>query len=686
MTSAVTISMKTRWARQPLGSWLMATVLFAVFVAVLACALLIEGFARAHAERRAIDSLRQISADFRDALDRGMAQQFQQVRVLAQLEQFRRFDDPPTVRHALDQVQLGFNHFAWIGLTDAQGKVLAAASGLLEGADVSKRPWWQGGHQAPFVGDVHAAVLLEKLLPHQAEPWRFVDFAVPIRDQKGVLQGVLGSHLSWTWARQIKNELIDVTMESHQAEALVVAKDGMVLLGPPDLEGKKLPDAAGLLDKPGTAQQTRFGGRDYFAVTAATRGQGSYPGLGWVVLLRQPTALALADYYRLRQQIVLTAGLLVALFVPLAWLLSRRLSAPLVQLAAAISARHHLGQERMPRVSGYREVELLSGALADLSDRQAEQDAMLEHRVEARTTELHQAMQRLRVITNNLPVLISYIDDQQRLQFTNETLREWLGIDPQAAVGHSLQEVFGPALYELRREAIGRALKGERIRFDTETQLQGVHRHLQTEYIPDVRADGTVAGIYSLSTDITAAKAVEQHLSRLVRVDALTGGANRRQFEERLPEAMARSRRSQLSLALLFLDIDRFKHINDQLGHAAGDAVLREFALRLNGCVRATDTVARLGGDEFVLILEGLHSSEEPELVARKILSEIERPFEIEGRALQVSTSIGIASYRGGSAGETELLARADAALYEAKAAGRGCYRSAPVDATLTGS
>src|SRR6218665_2232075 len=277
MTSAVTISMKTRWARQPLGSWLMATVLFAVFVAVLACALLIEGFARAHAERRAIDSLRQISADFRDALDRGMAQQFQQVRVLAQLEQFRRFDDPPTVRHALDQVQLGFNHFAWIGLTDAQGKVLAAASGLLEGADVSKRPWWQGGHQAPFVGDVHAAVLLEKLLPHQAEPWRFVDFAVPIRDQKGVLQGVLGSHLSWTWARQIKNELIDVTMESHQAEALVVAKDGMVLLGPPDLEGKKLPDAVGLLDKPGTAQQTRFGGRDYFAVTAATRGPGSYP-------------------------------------------------------------------------------------------------------------------------------------------------------------------------------------------------------------------------------------------------------------------------------------------------------------------------------------------------------------------------------------------------------------------------
>lgn len=675
-------SFKMQLSRLPLGSWLMATVLFAVFVAVLSCALLIENFARAHAERRATESLRQISADFRDALDRGMAQQFQQIRVLAQLDTFRRFDDLPAMRQALDQVQLGFNHFAWIGVTDAQGRVLASASGLLEGANVSKRPWWQGAQTGPFVGDVHAAVLLEKLLPQQTEPWRFVDFAVPIRNDKGELRGVFGSHLSWTWARQIKNDLIDAAMDAHQAEALVIARDGTVLLGTPDLEGKKLPGMAIQLATPGAAQQTLIDGQDYFVVTSATRGQGSYPGQGWIVLLRKPVALALADYYRLRLQIAATAAVLVLLFVPLAWLLSRRLSAPLTQLAAAISARHHLSEDRMPRVTGYLEAELLSNALADLAERQTEQDQMLEHRVEERTAELQRAIQqlgaseqRLRIVTNNLPVLISYIDAQERLQFLNGTYREWMGVDPQLVLGSTLLEAVGPTLYEPRRLPLRRALGGERVSFETESETQGVHRYLQTEYIPDLQPDGTVAGIYALSSDISGAKAVERQLSRLSRVDALTGCPNRRQFEERLPEAMARCRRSRTVMALLFLDVDKFKLINDSLGHAAGDSVLKEFAARLNGCVRATDTVARLGGDEFVLILEGLQTPQDPELIAGKILEEMARPFLIHNMMLQVSTSIGVACYLGGDSSEEQLLASADGALYQAKNAGRSTFR-----------
>ncbi|MET0520025.1 MAG: diguanylate cyclase [Burkholderiaceae bacterium] len=808
MADALTL-LRRRLGRLSLGTWLMAAVLLAVFVAVLGCALLIEGFARAHAERRATESLRQISADFRDALDRGMAQQFQQIRVLSQLEPFRRFDDPAGMRRALDQVQLGFNHFAWMGVTDAKGRVLASASGLLEGADVSKRPWWQGALRGPFVGDVHAAVLLEKLLPEQPEPWRFVDFAVPIRNERGELQGILGSHLSWTWARQIKSELIDAAMESHQAEALVIARDGSVLLGPPDMEGKKSAALAPLLANPNTAAQLEMDGRHYFVVTSATRGQGSYPGQGWVVLLRQPAEVALADYDRLRHQIGLTALALLALSVPLSWLLARRLSAPLVELAAAISARHHLGQEKMLRVGGYQEAHLLSRALAELAARQAQQDALLEQRVEERTVELQMAMaqmeaserrlravtdnlpamvgyfdrqercgfsnsmglrvhglsesdlpgltlrqaigdaayaqhepfvkqalagrpgrfdgqlplngqqtyfqanlvpdrdatghvlgfylmtfditplkkaelkaarseSRLRTIADNLPVLISYIDAAQRLQFLNGTFRSWLGMDPKAAEGRNIVEVIGPELYAERQQPLLRALAGERVSFASEAQAMGQHRHLRTDYVPDVLEDGTVAGIYALTSDVSEAKAMEQRLDRLSRMDPLTGCANRRQFEERMAEALSRSERSRQPMALLFLDVDKFKSINDRLGHAAGDAVLVEFARRLQGCVRATDTVARLGGDEFVLIVEGMKEFDEAEQVARKIIAEIARPFDIAGApALQVSTSIGIACHPfGDGKDDTEaLLARADAALYEAKAAGRNGYR-----------
>lgn len=678
-----------RGSRASLGRWLTAMVLSAVAVALLSSALLIENFARAHAERRAVESLRQVAVDFRDALDRGMAQQFKEVRVLAQMEPFRRFDDPESMRRALDQVQIGFDHFAWLGVTDADGKVVAAAGGLLAGVDVSKRPWWQGARKgSPFVGDVHAALLLEKLLPRQSEPWRFVDFAVPLLDNRGQLQGVFGVHLSWSWARQIKSELIDATMSSHQADALVLGKDGAVILGPSDLEGKAVPIAAE--DGVGLRHHV-VDGLEYFAVSVPSQGYGPYPGLGWTVLVRQPVTVALEDYYQLRRQIVLSAVLLLALAVPLSWWLARRMSRPLDELAGAIARRHHLSEGSLPQVGGYREAAVLSHALQELSHRQADQDrslaalnASLEQRVNERTVELQEAMtrqeaseRRLRTIADNMPVLISYIDAEQRVRFLNATFRGWMGMEPEQALGRTLAEVIGPVLHEQRLQFLKGALAGARQRFETRSESNGVVRDLLAEYIPDIRADGSVAGVYTLATDITAFKQVERELDQLSRVDPLTGLPNRRQFESRLSESVARARRSEKTLGLMFLDLDHFKQVNDSLGHAAGDVVLKVFADRVRGVIRQTDQLCRLAGDEFVLILENLHEPAEAAAVAQKLLDAVKVPLSLSGQDLHLSTSIGIACHDGGPEGEVALLGRADDALYAAKAAGRGCWRLA---------
>jgi diguanylate cyclase (GGDEF)-like protein len=122
-------------------------------------------------------------------------------------------------------------------------------------------------------------------------------------------------------------------------------------------------------------------------------------------------------------------------------------------------------------------------------------------------------------------------------------------------------------------------------------------------------------------------------------------------------------------MALMFMDIDKFKSINDGFGHAIGDAVLKEFARRLVDSVRQTDTVARLAGDEFVVILEGLHSAEEPQFVARKILAQMARPFDLDGLELAVTTSVGIAFHdaEGAMTTPSKLLVRADQALYASK-------------------
>jgi len=130
-------------------------------------------------------------------------------------------------------------------------------------------------------------------------------------------------------------------------------------------------------------------------------------------------------------------------------------------------------------------------------------------------------------------------------------------------------------------------------------------------------------------------------------------------------------------MALLFLDVDHFKAVNDTFGHAAGDEVLRAFAAQLAGAVRQTDTVARLAGDEFVVILEALTRSEEALHVAQKIVQAVNRPFDGAGPVRQVSASLGLALHDGGDSTPAQLLARADAALYDAKAAGRNTFRVA---------
>jgi diguanylate cyclase (GGDEF)-like protein len=164
-------------------------------------------------------------------------------------------------------------------------------------------------------------------------------------------------------------------------------------------------------------------------------------------------------------------------------------------------------------------------------------------------------------------------------------------------------------------------------------------------------------------------------LARLANYDVLTGLPNRCLFQDRLAHAMLQTERKQGRLALLFLDLDRFKSINDALGHPAGDELLRMAAARIAGMVRQGDTVARLGGDEFTVLLEGLPSADHAALVADKILRALEPPFALGGRETFVSASIGITLFPDDAADAAGLLRNADSAMYRAKEQGRGNYQ-----------
>ena len=298
-------------------------------------------------------------------------------------------------------------------------------------------------------------------------------------------------------------------------------------------------------------------------------------------------------------------------------------------------------------------------------------------------TELKQAQHtfaksemRLRMITDNMPALISYIDRDGRYRFCNGYYENVLGLKPDKILGRKVEEVAGEAGHESVQREMARVLTGERVSFERHVVTARIDRHFSYDYIPDIGLDGGVAGFYSMVLDITALKAVENQLRILARFDSLTGLPNRNQFEEKLVEAIARSRRSKRAMSVMFLDIDHFKSVNDTHGHHGGDLVLQEFARRLQRCVRKTDTVSRLAGDEFTIILEGLQQEGESAVVAGKIIDAMQEPFLIGDETRMVTTSIGIAVRRSDETNPEALLRRADDALYAAKSAGRNTFES----------
>ncbi|HEX7441876.1 MAG TPA: diguanylate cyclase, partial [Caldimonas sp.] len=186
---------------------------------------------------------------------------------------------------------------------------------------------------------------------------------------------------------------------------------------------------------------------------------------------------------------------------------------------------------------------------------------------------------------------------------------------------------------------------------------------------------GAFAGYRGVGRDVTGRKLAENRIQHLATHDGLTGLPNRVAFSEMLQMAIQSAERCQLKFAVLFIDLDRFKIINDTLGHEAGDTILKEMALRLQGCLRTSDVVARLGGDEFVVLLQQVERPDDAASAARKILTAVARPVLLHGSEYRVSASVGISTYGVDAVDEQSLMRTADVAMYAAKQNGKNNFQ-----------
>lgn len=256
--------------------------------------------------------------------------------------------------------------------------------------------------------------------------------------------------------------------------------------------------------------------------------------------------------------------------------------------------------------------------------------------------------------------------------------RRIVGFDDDA---HITMSSWVDLICEPDRRAVQHALDahvmGETSEFVAEFRVETAE-HLKWVFARGtaVRNDsGEAVRVAGSLSDVTLRREVEAQLAFDAMHDSLTGLPNRNLCMDRLMRAMARARRHGQSFGILFLDMDRFKTINDSLGHLAGDELLLEAARRMESCLRETDTVARLGGDEFVILIDELNGETDATRVAERILEKLNRPFKLSGHEVYSTASIGIALYNVRYSRAEEMLRDADIAMYRAKAAGKSCYR-----------
>jgi diguanylate cyclase (GGDEF)-like protein/PAS domain S-box-containing protein len=297
---------------------------------------------------------------------------------------------------------------------------------------------------------------------------------------------------------------------------------------------------------------------------------------------------------------------------------------------------------------------------------------------------IHESQKRLRFIADNLPAMIVHADRDERVTFVNDHVQRVFGTEMGYLLGKKLGDLEKPVAYHRLQAQLADAWTGKTVTAKHEVMARGEKMFFETTFIPDLAQDGGIQGLYAMSFDVTEVNRASVRLEQLSRSDRLTRLANLNHFNEKLAEATARAKRSGAPIAVMSIDVDHFKKVNETLGHAAGDDVLREIAVRVVENVRTTDTVARLGDDQFAVVLEGLNNTEEADLVAEKVLTAVRVPVMVDGNPVRITVSIGVAvSYRAALT-PADLTAHADQALYETKAGGKNSYTRWPASSPKT--
>ncbi|WP_157337276.1 GGDEF domain-containing protein [Paenibacillus lutrae] len=331
-------------------------------------------------------SLSQVAYQMAEKLDYFMWSHAGEVDMLSQMLTYADADNPDELRALLEQLKKSFPSFTWVAFIDPSGKVKASSDGILTGSDISARPVFTEGRKGRFIGDVHEAVLLSKLLPNPSgETLQFVDISTPVFNKKGEWIGVLAAHLSWEWAREVEKSILGPLQERmNQLDVFIVSKkDNTVLLGPRKYVLRPIDTGsiqqAQKESNGWTTEQWPEDNGSYLTGYAYGAGYMNYPGLGWSVLVRQPADIAFSSVHELNRFIVVTGIVMSVVFAVLGALVAGWIAKPLRRIAQAadqLRSGHHV---KIPLFHAIKDLNILSSSLNNLVDNLMRTESALDH-------------------------------------------------------------------------------------------------------------------------------------------------------------------------------------------------------------------------------------------------------------------------------------------------------------------
>lgn len=552
------------------------------------------------------------------------------------------------------------------------------------GLDMTERDYIQGVIQK-------GQTTISKPILGKATRQPMVVIGVPIRNAEGKLMGILGGVLNLQKSRLL--EPLSTTQVGQTGYFYLVGPERLTVMHPDKTRVLKAISQTGTNPMLDRALNGSFEGTEEGINSNGLQGLFSFkrlPHTGWTLAAVLPSNEALAAVEKLRWRVTLLTALSLMLALTVIWLIVRRFTRPLELLTDFLKSSQTLASPPV-LVHSCKETDRLSDAFSQFVSQQKNAQKKLsiatKHALAAnddlRIAAIAFESQEGMFITNADNVILRV--NQAFTEITGYTSNEAVGQTSGLLNSGRHDAKFFAAMHESVLQS--RAWQGE-----IWNRRKDGNVHPQWLTITGV-IDGAKALTHYVCTltDISLRKAAEEEIQYLAFYDPLTELPNRRLLLDRLKQALASSARNIRTGALLFIDLDNFKMLNDTLGHDKGDLLLQQVAQRLATCVREGDSIARLGGDEFVLVLEGLNenineAATQAKIVGEKIITALNLPYDLAGHVYHNTPSIGITLFSGHLNNVDDLMKHADLALYEAKKAGRNTLRffDPKMQATIT--